>query len=67
VLVDDVGAGALVLVDVEVDDVAALAIAAPPPARAAVRARVVRMGLIRWRIWFTSFGWPADNDRRPRS
>jgi hypothetical protein len=42
VLVDEV-LGVVALVDV-----AALAIAAPPPATAAVRASVVRRGLIRW-------------------
>ena len=45
-----------VLAVVELLDVAAFAIAAPPPATAAVTASVVRIGLIRWLIWFTSFG-----------
>jgi hypothetical protein len=41
-------AGALLVVDAALDVVAALAIAAPPPATVAVIARAVSSGLIRW-------------------
>jgi hypothetical protein len=43
-------AGALEAVDVVLEEVAAFAIAAPPPTSAPVTASVVRMGLIRWLI-----------------
>ena len=43
-------AGALELVDVVLDEVAAFAIAAPPPTSAPVTASVVRVVLIRWLI-----------------
>jgi hypothetical protein len=43
----------------ELVDVAALAIAAPPPATAAVTARVVRSGLIRWDKLVHLLWWPA--------
>ena len=45
----EVVAGGLELVEV-VDEVAALAIAAPPPTSAPVTASVVRVDLIRWLI-----------------
>jgi hypothetical protein len=54
------------LVECAVVEVAALAIAAPPPATAAVTTRVVRRGFIRWLIGFTSFGWPGRTMRWPR-
>jgi hypothetical protein len=44
---------------------AALAIAAPPPATAAVTARVVRNGLSRWDIGFTSFAGLPCQTRSP--
>jgi hypothetical protein len=56
-LVEVVGA-APELADVVLDEVAAFAIAAPPPTSAPVTASVVRVDLIRWLMWFTSFGWP---------
>jgi hypothetical protein len=58
------GVVALVLPDV-VLDVAALAIAAPPPAMAAVAATVTSSGLI-LRIGFTSFRRPPQTVRPPR-
>jgi len=47
-----------VLAVVELLDVAAFAIAAPPPATAAVTASVVRIGLIRWLILVHLLWWP---------
>jgi hypothetical protein len=48
----------------ELVDVAALAIAAPPPASAAVTANVVSRGLIRRGISITSFGGLNTRSRR---
>jgi hypothetical protein len=47
-----------------VDEVAALAIAAPPPATAAVTASVVRNGLIRLDMVHLLGGLEADDDPR---
>jgi len=55
--VDVLVAGALLLVAVEV--VAAFAIAAPPPATAAVTASVVRRGFIRWLNVIHLLRWPG--------
>jgi hypothetical protein len=54
---DVLAAGGLLWVAVE--DVAAFAIAAPPPATAAVRASVVRRGFIRWLNVIHLLRWPG--------
>ena len=68
------GAGGVLLVvlvvlvpDEDVEEVAALAIAAPPPTMAPVTARVVMRGFSRFRIGFTSFALSDVNIARAAS
>jgi hypothetical protein len=61
------GVEALLVVDVVLDELAALAIAAPPPAIAAVTAKAVTTARMRWFMGFTSFGGVREHHRTMRA